>query len=62
LLTYSWHGFTMTPIEGKGVMINLISHVVYAIGALAILWVVAAKIRARSAEPATAEATAAATA
>ena len=62
LLTYSWHGFTMTPVEGKGVTINLISHVVYAIGALAILWVVAAKIRAHSAEPAATEVTALATA
>lgn len=43
LLTYSWHTFFMHSATGA---IDLISHLVYALAALAILWWVARRMRA----------------
>lgn len=42
LLTYSWHAFFM---RSSTVVIDLISHVLYAVAALAILWYVARRMR-----------------
>jgi hypothetical protein len=38
LLTYSWHAFTMGSVAGATRVLDLVSHVIYAFGALAILW------------------------
>ena len=45
LLTYSWHAFTTTPVVGASATLNNLSHVIYAVGALGILWLVAVLIR-----------------
>ena len=45
MLTYSWHAFTTTPVVGAGATLNNVSHVIYAVGALGILWIVAVRIR-----------------
>ncbi len=50
LLTYSWHAFTSTPVEGSGRALNLVSHIVFALAAVAVLAEVAR--RSRRAEPA----------
>jgi hypothetical protein len=45
LLTYSWHAFTSTPVVGASATLTNLSHVVYAVAALGILWIVAVRIR-----------------
>jgi hypothetical protein len=45
LLTYTWHAFTMGSVKGGNPTIDLVSHVIYAVVAVAILGVVARRVR-----------------
>ena len=45
LLTYSWHAFTTTPVVSGGPTVDMVSHIIFAVAALGILWLVAARIR-----------------
>jgi hypothetical protein len=48
LLTYAWHGFTMEPFAGGGRVLTPVSHVVFALAAVALLYFCARSIRRRS--------------
>jgi hypothetical protein len=52
LFTYAWHGFTMEPFAGGGRVLTPVSHVVLALGALALVGWEARRLRRRPAEPA----------
>jgi hypothetical protein len=59
LLTYSWHAFLMRPVLGDGPVVTPVSHVAFAVAALALLGVeVARSMRPSSGEPAPAAAAA----
>ena len=45
LLTYSWHAFISHPVISGGPVVDMISHIIFAVAALGILWLVAARIR-----------------
>lgn len=45
VLTYSWHAFATTPVIGGAPVVNMVSHVIYAVAALGILWFVTTRIR-----------------
>jgi hypothetical protein len=48
LLTYSWHAFTSLPvISDGGPVVDTVSHIIFAVAALGILWLVAGRIRAQ---------------
>jgi hypothetical protein len=38
LVTYAWHGFTMRSLIGGSTTIDLVSHITFAVAALAIIW------------------------
>jgi hypothetical protein len=56
LLTYAWHGFLTHPFMPASPTTQLISHVVFALGAVALLAVIAVRLRGEesSATPAAA--------
>ncbi|MGH9495572.1 MAG: hypothetical protein ACRD3B_11285 [Candidatus Sulfotelmatobacter sp.] len=37
-LTYAWHAFFQAPVTGGSAMLNLVSHLVFGCGLLALLW------------------------
>jgi hypothetical protein len=45
VITYAWHSFASSPIGDTGAVNKAISHVVFALVALAILWQAARKVR-----------------
>jgi hypothetical protein len=49
LLTYAWHSFFTTPLVGGSRIVTPISHTFFALAAVALLWAVARRIRARAA-------------
>jgi hypothetical protein len=51
LLTYAWHSFSSTALEGGGPIITPVSHVVFALAAVVLLGFEARRIRAREAVP-----------
>ena len=52
VLTYAGNSFLMHPISGDGPVITPVSHVVFAVAALALLVVAARRTRSKRAEPA----------
>jgi hypothetical protein len=38
ILTYSWHSFFQLPVKGGAAALNLVTHIVFTLVALAILW------------------------
>jgi hypothetical protein len=40
-LTYAWHAFFQTPVTGGTAMLNLLSHIVFGVGLLLLLWIAA---------------------
>jgi hypothetical protein len=54
LFTYSWHAFTMGADDtGAARVIDLISHILYALGALGIAWLAVRRIRRQAADAGT---------
>jgi hypothetical protein len=51
LLTYAWHDFTMHPLMGGGPVVTPVSHVVLALGALALLYFEVRSLRRRAVHP-----------
>jgi hypothetical protein len=47
LLTYAWHSFTTRPFIGGGTVLTPVSHLVFALAALALLGFEARAIRRR---------------
>jgi hypothetical protein len=45
LVTYAWQAFAHSSLEGGTPTIDLVSHVVLALGAAATIWYVAARLR-----------------
>ncbi|WP_213001796.1 hypothetical protein [Winogradskya consettensis] len=52
LLTYGWNSFFMQPLAGGGPVLTPLSQAVFAVGALALVLVVARRLRRSPAEPA----------
>jgi hypothetical protein len=52
MLTYAWHSFFTTPLIGAGPIMTPLSHIVFALAAVALLAAEARRIRAREHRPA----------
>ena len=48
LLTYAWHGFTMNPLTGGGPVVTPVSHAIFALAVVALLWFELRSLRRRA--------------
>jgi hypothetical protein len=55
LLTYAWHSFFQTPVEGGQAVLNLVTHIVFTVVALLIIWYAHRRVRVHEATATAAE-------
>jgi hypothetical protein len=51
LFTYAWHSFTTHPLVGDQAVVTPVSHVLFALGAVALVWYELRSLRSRAGEP-----------
>ncbi|GAA2374831.1 hypothetical protein [Dactylosporangium salmoneum] len=49
LLTYAWHSFIESPTGAANAVVDLVGNAIFTLGALALIWVAARRLRRRSA-------------